>query len=125
MRNEIKPYHCRGYLFCMYKLLRLSTTKIGKKCNTTAVTILYWLRKFEIEVRPNNSTKINKPKKYEKKKTCEYCRKILTGHVKTIIFSNITQEIPFHYFCSKRCKALWIYKKQKEKLKNLLLLDAF
>ena len=49
--DKIKQYRCRGYLFCMYELLELSSIQIGKECDTNGNTILRWLRKFNIRVR--------------------------------------------------------------------------
>lgn len=51
IKPKTKSYKCRGYLFCMYELLELSSLKIAKECGVSGATIRNWLREFNIRIR--------------------------------------------------------------------------
>ena len=59
------------------------------------------------------------------KKNCELCGKPVKkyqrkdGRPYKFVFINITQKPPNHYFCSKKCKTLWIFKPNKRQTFNL------
>ena len=54
MSYETKSYRCRAYLFCIYELLEIPSPKIAKECRVNKSTIMYWLRKFNIRIRPRS-----------------------------------------------------------------------
>lgn len=65
--NEKVLYHCRGYLFCNYKLLEKSINQIAKECRVVYSTIRYWLKKFDIRRRTLSESLIgNKNPNYGK-----------------------------------------------------------
>ncbi|KKM78432.1 hypothetical protein LCGC14_1360000 [marine sediment metagenome] len=78
--KEIKKYECRGYLFCLYILCKMSTIEIGKELEITHVTIRYWLIKFQIPLRSYKKAQKNywskqindKNIKYKNKKWLQY-----------------------------------------------------
>ena len=51
MSEEIKLYKCRGYLFCMYRLLNIPVGQIAKENNTGNGTIYNWLIIFDMTKR--------------------------------------------------------------------------
>ena len=51
MGEEIKLYRCRGYLFCIYVLCKMSTSQIAKECKVQSYIILNQLRKFGFFIR--------------------------------------------------------------------------
>ncbi|MBY8984229.1 MAG: hypothetical protein KGD65_04105 [Candidatus Lokiarchaeota archaeon] len=59
------------------------------------------------------------------KKNCEFCGKHVKkyqrkdGRPYKFVFINITQKPPNHYFCSKKCKILWIFSPNKRQVFNL------
>ena len=105
MNNKIKPYMCRGYLFCMKELLGKTTTQIANECGVSYPTITYWFRK-------SNGT-------IQNRKTCETCGKLIKGRLKGCVLINIFQNPIKHYFCSKTCKVNWIYRRQEINLLNV------
>lgn len=46
---ETKLYKCRGYLFCLYELCKMSCKEINEMCGVSHWTIWFWLRKFNIK----------------------------------------------------------------------------
>ncbi|KKL51778.1 hypothetical protein LCGC14_2292090 [marine sediment metagenome] len=46
---EIKKYKCRGYLFCLYILCKMSTVEIGRECEVNRITICRWLKIHNIK----------------------------------------------------------------------------
>lgn len=78
--ENLKKYKCRGYLFCMYELLELSTLKIGKECNVGFETIRRWLIKFDIKRRTKSENLAGeKHPMYGKHLSDETKRKISIG----------------------------------------------
>jgi len=59
------------------------------------------------------------------KKNCELCGKPVKQYQSNydrpykFVFINITQEIPKHYFCSKKCKNEWIFNPSKHRIIDL------
>ena len=48
------PYKCRGYLFILYDLLKMSALKIATECGVMSSTIWRWLKKFNIVTRTHS-----------------------------------------------------------------------
>ena len=50
------------------------------------------------------------------KKNCEFCGKLVKKYQRK---DGRPQKPPNHYFCSKKCKTLWIFKPNKRQVFNL------
>ena len=46
---ENKEIKCRGYLFCLYILCKISPEDIGKECGVSVSVVYRWLRRFNIK----------------------------------------------------------------------------
>ncbi len=109
-----KLYKCRGYLFCMYELLEISSKQIARECGASNSTIKLWLRRFNItnwkEYIDQYSYIHNRA--YKAKEPCESCGKPLRYRKDTrrsFIFVNVSRGIK-KFFCSKICKREYIQK---------------
>lgn len=54
MSNKTKLYQCPVYLFCNYGFLDKTSPQIAKECGVVRSTILIWLRKFNIRIKPRS-----------------------------------------------------------------------
>lgn len=82
--NNLNLYKCPAYLFCNYELLKKSSPQIAKECEASAPTILNWLRKSNIKIKP-----YHKAMKRDKHKTTE--KKIV--ELKIVELKKVKQEI--------------------------------
>lgn len=48
---ETKLYKCRGYLFCLYELCKMTLHEIAKELEVSHGTIYKWLKRFDISIR--------------------------------------------------------------------------
>lgn len=96
-----RPYQCRGYLFIVRNLLKLSIQQIADECGVCYTTISDWLGRSE---RMKKSQIL-----------CKFCGEPIRFHKIECISKIINIQQPkVLYFCQKECKLNFIGNVQKE-----------
>lgn len=104
-----KKYQCRGYLFILRNILKLSAQQIADECGVSYTTINVYLK------NPKQLVKKNKI-------LCKFCSKPIKFHKIECIpkIINIKQNPKILQFCDRECKLNYIYQIQKEIKENEL-----